>query len=299
MKPLNVLIILFLAVGTLLSCTSQKEETNVVEVKALDFKFEAPEEIPSGWTTFRFKNEGLQEHFLYTYRLPDDKTFEEFKKAVTIPFIEVWDKYLSGDINQQETAEMLGTEIESWYFTEVVPTGGVAITEPGETAQSTVKLDPGTYVLECYVKMPDGRWHTEMGMVQPITVSEDSTGAKPPEANYEMTLTNYQISTSGNLKQGTNTVAVQVKDTPEGFMKHDINLFRMDDTTTVDDIVKWMNWMELDQFTAPAPAYSLGGVEHMAAGKTGYMTVDLEPGNYAWVSEGYGHQGMVKTFTIK
>ncbi len=301
MKILKSLTVLFLAAAVFGSCTSKKEadDANVVEITAVDFKFQAPDSIKSGWNTIEFKNEGQQEHFVYTYRLPEDKSFEEFKQAVTIPFIEVWDKYLAGEINQEETAQMLGAEIEPWYFTEVTPTGGVAITEPGATAQSTLNFEPGLYVMECYVKMPDGRWHTEMGMVQPFTVTEDSTGADAPSANYEMTLSNYQIDTGGSLKKGTNTIAVHVKDTPEGFMKHDINLFRLNDTTTVDGILQWMNWMEKDQFTAPAPGYSLGGVEHLDAGMTGYMTVELTPGNYAWVSEGYGHRGMVKEFTIE
>jgi len=43
----------------------------------------------------------------------------------------------------------------------------------------------------------------------------------------------------------------------------------------------------------------LGGIEPMAAGRTGYVTVNFRPGNYAWVSEGYGNKGMVETFTIE
>lgn len=59
-----------------------------------------------------------------------------------------------------------------------------------------------------------------------------------------------------------------------------------------------MDWMDLEQFRAPAPGIALGGVEHLTAGETAYMTVDLEPGRYAWVSEGYGSRGMVQEFTI-
>lgn len=300
MRSFAQVICMVIILGIFLSCTSKKETPkNIVEVTTLDFKFEAPDTIKSGWNTFRLKNEGKQEHFMYTYKLPSGITLAEYEQGVAAPFEEVWKKYQSGEINQQETIEMLGQEVAGWFFTEVIPSGGVALTEPGATAQSTIKLDPGKYIMECYVKMPDGTWHTSMGMYKMFTVSEDSTGMKAPTANYEMSLTNYDISTTGGLKQGTNTIAVHAKDTLEGFMIHDINLFRLDDTTSVDDLVEWMNWMELDQFMAPGPAYSLGGVEHMAAGMTGYMTVELEPGNYAWVSEMYGSRGMTKTFTIE
>jgi hypothetical protein len=37
----------------------------------------------------------------------------------------------------------------------------------------------------------------------------------------------------------------------------------------------------------------------MAAGKTAYMTVELVPGRYAWVSEAYGSRGMVREFTVE
>ena len=284
----------------LFSCTSNTgKATNEIEVTALDFKFEAPDTVKSGWSTFRLKNEGKQEHFMYTYKIPSDITFSEYEEGVPLAFEKTWDKYTTGEINKQETVKMLGEEIASWFFTDVVPSGGVGLTEPGETAQSTIMLDPGKYIMECYVKMPDGTWHTAMGMYKMFTVTEDSTGMEAPTANYELSLTNYDISTSGSMKQGTNTIAVHARDTPDGFMMHDINLFRLNDTTLVNDLVEWMDWMELDQFTAPAPAYSLGGIEHMAEGMTGYMTVDLQPGNYVWISEMYGSRGMTKTFTVE
>ena len=39
-------------------------EDGVVEVIARDFVFEAPSELPPGWTTFRLVNQGTQEHFM-------------------------------------------------------------------------------------------------------------------------------------------------------------------------------------------------------------------------------------------
>lgn len=303
MRVCNICIVM----GLLISCTS-KNDTNqnripndpgLVEVSALDFKFEAPDSIPSGWTTFRFKNKGTQEHFFYTYRLPDNKTYEEFLKEAMGPFGSVWNEYASGKIDRTEAENKMGAEIPGWFFTELTPSGGPALTEAGETAQTTVKMIPGTYVVECYVKAPDGSWHTELGMQQKLTVTKDSTGTVPPTADAELTLSNYRIATNGTLTTGQQTIAVHIKENPEGFMLHDINLFRLNDSTEVTQIVDWMDWMDLEQFRAPAPAYSLGGVEHLAAGMTGYITVDLQPGNYAWISEGYGSRGMVQTFTVQ
>jgi hypothetical protein len=65
----------------------------------------------------------------------------------------------------------------------------------------------------------------------------------------------------------------------------------------VDDVVAWMDW--LDALTAPAPIEFMGGAEDMPAGNTAYITVDLTPGRYAWVSESYGSRGMAKQFTVE
>jgi hypothetical protein len=276
---------------------SAAEETHVVEVTARDFAFEAPEEIPSGWSTIRMTNAGAQEHFMYLYRLPGDMTFERYRREVLVPFDTVWNHYAAGDLDRSQTEAALGAALPEWFF-DITPSGGPALTEPGTTSQVTVRLDPGTYVMECYVKTPDGRWHTALGMARRLVVTNDSTGAAPPEADAELTLSNYEITTSGELGAGEHTVAVHVEENPDGFMMHDINLIRLDGATGLDQVVAWMDWMDLEGFRAPAPGHSLGGVEHLAAGRTGYMTVDLGPGEYAWVSEGYGARGMVRRFTV-
>lgn len=271
----------------------------VVEVTARDFAFEAPDEIPSGWTTVRMRNAGAQEHFLYLYRLPDEVSFERYRQEVLVAFDSVWNEYAAGNLDRSGAEAGLGAALPGWFFTQLTPSGGPALTEPGATSQATVRLDPGTYVMECYVKTPDGRWHTMLGMARRLVVTADSTGAAPPEADAELTLSNYEITTSGELTAGEHTIAVHVEENPEGFMMHDVNLIRLDEDASVDEVVAWMDWLDLDQFRAPAPGYSLGGVEHMVAGRTGYMTVELTPGDYVWVSEGYGAKGMVREFGVR
>ncbi len=278
---------------------SADAETGVVEVTAKDFEFEMPGEIPSGWTTMRFVNEGEQEHFFLLWRLPEGKSFADYRSQVAGTFLRVWSRYDSGDLTREETLEALGEELPGWFFTEAVPSGGAALTEGGRTSRVTLELEPGTYAVECYVKTPQGTWHTDRGMLRSLTVTGDATGTAPPEADAELVLSNYAIATEGRLAAGARTVAVRVTDTPDGFMAHDVNLFRLEEGTTVEEIVAWMDWMDLDGFRSPAPGQSLGGVESMEAGSTGYMTVELEPGRYAWVSEGYGARGMVSEFTVE
>lgn len=270
-----------------------------VHITATDFEFDAPEAIPSGWTTIRFENAGEQEHFVYLYRLPDDVTYTEFRTEAMGPFARVWNRYASGELSRSEAGEALGSEMPGWFFTGVTAAGGAALTEPGETSRTTVRLEPGTYVMECYVKTPKGTWHTERGMQTELTVTAESNGAAPPEADVEVTLSNYAVAAPDSVEAGERTFAVRVEESPEGFNAHDLNLFRLEGATSVDSVVAWMDWMDLDQFRAPAPGYSLGGVDQLAAGRTGYATVELTPGRYAWVSEGYGARGVVHEFTVE
>lgn len=281
--------------------TSQTDDggTEVVEITAKDFEFEAPEAIPSGWTTFRFENASdKEEHLFLLYWLPENKTFADFRSQAYEPFVDVWNRYDGGQLTREQAAEALGEAMPAWYFEKAEVSGGAALTEAGRTSQVTLHLEPGTYAMDCYVKTPEGTFHHQRGMMRELTVTEDSTGAPPPEADVELTLSNYEIAMSGELTAGNRTVAVHVTETPEGFVHHDINLFRLDGETTTEEIVAWMDWMDLDQFRAPAPGTSMGGVDDLPAGTTAYMTVDLKPGQYAWVSQGFADRGMVYEFTV-
>ncbi|MFW6192219.1 MAG: hypothetical protein ACOC83_01930 [Gemmatimonadota bacterium] len=274
-------------------------EDGTLTVVAEDFGFDAPREVPSGWTSIRLQNVGEQNHFVYVYRLPDDVDFSQYRQEVVQVFSRVWNRYSSGRLDREGTLAALGEQLPEWFVTEVVPSGGVALLDPGATATSTVRLEPGTYALECYVKTPDGTWHTDRGMVRELRVTGEESGLEPPEPDATVTLSNYEIRIEGELTVGEQTVEVRAADTPEGLMKHDLNLVRLDDSTTVEQVVEWMDWMDLDRFRSPAPGENLGGVEHLAEGRTGYMAADLDPGRYLLLSEEYASRGMVEELTIE
>lgn len=277
---------------------------HVVDVVARDFAFDLADSLPSGWTTFHMTNTVQEEHFMYLYRLPEDRTFEQLQNEALAPFGAVWYAYVSGEIGRTEADLRLLTEVPAWFFEDVASVGGPALTEPGERARVTVRLDPGTYVAECYVKRADGTWHTELGMQRTLTVTDTFRETSPPEADLRMTLSSYAIDVAGDVPAGSSVIEVRAGDRPDGFMPHDVNLFRLDDASTteggsvVEEIVRWMDWMEPDGFRTPAPGHSMGGMEHLTPGEVGYIHLDLEPGSYAWVSEGYGDRGMVRAFTV-
>jgi len=61
-----------------------------------------------------------------------------------------------------------------------------------------------------------------------------------------------------------------------------------------------MDWTQPGGLQTPAPAVFLGGLQEMPAGSTGYLTVTLEPGRYAWIAEipGTDANGFLKEFSV-
>jgi hypothetical protein len=271
--------------------------SHTVDVIARDFLFEVPEQIPSGWTTFRFENAGAQEHFMALTRMPEGLTVDDYKNDVVVgAFGAAMGPYAAGEVDLPSALETLGGLLPEW-FGQLVNTGGPGLVSPGGVAITTVELDPGYYVLECYVKTPDGRFHVDLGMLTGMVVTDAPSGATAPDSDFDVTLANYVIDAPDVVGAGKHTVRVRFLEDPEGLLKHDVHLIRLADDVTIADVVPWMDWV--DGMISPAPAEFIGGAEQMPAGGVQYMTLDLEPGSYAWISEAYSPQGMVKGFVVE
>ena len=69
------------------------------------------------------------------------------------------------------------------------------------------------------------------------------------------------------------------------FVGNDVHLIRVDDADSVAETNAWMDWRTKDGLEDPAPAAFLGGINDLPAGTHGYFTVQLEPGDYAFIAE--------------
>jgi len=266
-----------------------------VEVVADDYSFLAPDTIPSGWTTFRMVNQGNEPHFFLLNRLPEGKTFEDYGREVAAPFDSVWNALASGAVDKAEAGAMLGRLLPAWYA-GVEAMGGVGLLAAGRTAQATARLEPGSYVMECYVKTAEGSFHAMLGMVTPITVSTEVSDQEAPAPDLRVTLTNAELAVEGEPSAGEQTVAVHFEEHPEVGLGNDVHLVRLDGTS-IEEIVPWMDWMNVDGLRAPAPALFLGGTQEMPVGETAYFQATLEPGRYAWISETAAER-LVQEFSI-
>lgn len=276
----------------------------VVDVVARGLTFEAPDSISAGWTTFRLTNESAMTHFALVERLPEGIGIEEQQQDVAPVFQAGMDLLAAGE--PDGAMEAFG-ELPAW-FGDVVFLGGPGLLAPGRSATATVYLEPGTYLIECYVKT-NGVFHSynpdpaAYGMVHELVVAGPPAETTAPEATLELTVSSERgIEMTGAPVPGEHVVAVRFEDQTvyANFVGHDVHVARLADSTDVEQLAAWMDWTRPTGLETPAPVEFLGGTNEVPAGMTAYFTVRLEPGRYAWVSEvpDPAAKGMLRVFTV-
>lgn len=277
---------------------SAEQNNTVVNIMAEDYSFQAPDEIPSGWTNIQYTNEGEESHFLFIARLPDGRTFDEYASDVLIPFNNIWYSLRDDGLAQEKAVEKLGTDLPEWFWS-VEFMGGAGIIPSGHATNVTVNLKPGTYVIECYMKTEDGELHNMEGMMRELTVIDTPSEATAPEADIDITLSNFEMAIDGNLSPGTHTVSVHVAEQPEEGFGHNVHVAKVDADADVNEVMRWMNFMEVDGLRTPSPYSFAGGIHIMPEGETGYFSLDLEPGRYLFISEYTAHLGVLQDITVE
>lgn len=264
-------------------------QAGVLTLRAVGLRFEGPGETQAGWTTIRFENVSDMAHFAVIERLPEGVTIEDQVRDVAPPFQEGMDMLIAGDA---EAAGAAFAQLPDW-FGNVVFLGGPGLLSGGGTAQASVYLEPGRYTIECYVKT-NGVFHSynpvpgERGMVHELIVGEAAGDAQEPSSNATLAISSEGFElTDGALQAGVNTIRAEFVDQSvyTNFVGHDAHIVRLDADTDLDALTGWMDWTAANGLETPAPAVFVGGINEMPAGTHGYFTVDLEPGDYAFIAE--------------
>lgn len=304
-------ILTMLALVAITSCNEKKESSelesivekkdNYVEVITNVMDFETVDEIKSGWTTFHYLNKSQDPHFFILEKMPDTLGLYTYKKDLFPPFISAFEHFEKGEI---EEGMKEFEQIPQWFF-EVELSGGVGLTSKNTTSKTTIFLDPGTYIMECYVRMPNGLGHVFMGMIKQLVVTDESNGYSPPEADLNINISSENgILFNDSIKAGNYTLAASFEDQKqyEHLMGHDVNLVKIENERVIPELDNWLNIAEFTAFRTPEPegVLFLGGVEDLPAGKTGYMEVTLEKGDYLLISEipNAVERNMIKRFTV-
>jgi hypothetical protein len=310
-KSIGILIFFLSAFLFIQSCKSDKKSTqvetvaeakdNVIEIITENMDFQMPDTIPSGWNTFRYKNQSPQTHFFLVDKYPEGKTSEDAENLVAPVFDSAMKLIMEGK-TEEGYAEF--AKLPEW-FSEVLFLGGSGLLSPDQVGETTINLKPGKYIIECYVKMSNGVFHTSMGMTKDIVVKPVDSGNKELIADIAINISSTDgIVFNDSINSGKHTFSVFYKDqiVHENFVGHDINLARLDENANLQELENWMNWADPKGLIEPAPKgiTFMGGVNDMPEGNIGFFTANLKPGKYVLISEVPNALGknMLKTFVV-
>lgn len=311
-RKLLILVVCFFIIGCddsqTVSTTTEdaisSSKENVLSLDIVGWSFVGPNEIGSGWTTIRITNESGMTHHGLVYRLPDGITAEMVSDQVVKPIQESLTANIAGDL--EKAAEIMKT-IPAWIG-DLVYMGGPGMMSSGVVGEATMYLEPGNYVVECYVKT-NGVQHNynpvpgAHGMVLPLTVKAEPGGMSEPDANVTLEISNsgYLIA-DGQFVAGQNEVRVRFVEQKlyNNFVGHDAHFFRINSDTDVEASARWVDFFPIDGQQTPAPAHFVGGIHDMPEGSTGYFKLTLEVGQYGVVAEvpNAREVGLFTTFTV-
>lgn len=243
-----------------------------VTIGASEYAFDAPATLQAGLTHFNLVNSGVEDHQALFIRLNDGVTLDDLASAP------------------------IETEAD------VAPYGTLAggpIALAGGEFDTTLDLEPGSYVLICTVETPDGVAHADLGMVTTLDVTEPPADPQPtPETDVTVTLSDFAFDAPDTLPAGETTFDV----VNAGQQIHEMGVIKLDDGATIDDMMA-----AFEAESEEGPFAPVGALYGLSGGQEGWTTIDLTAGTYALVcfvtdpESGMPHValGMVDSFTVE
>jgi len=262
--------------GTVRRADAERLPGRVVDVSAGEFFLRSPDSIPAGLTTFRLsqvgdiltnpekvmrENLGLATpdndptrafHMLWIVRLEPGRTVDEWYQA-----------------NARNERTPWAAEL-----------GGPASADPPRTSNVTLVLEPGSYVLVCYVgsaREDKNRNHLLKGMFRPLTVvpSRAPVASLPvPDVTARITGEG-AIQLSRPIRAGRQVIRI-VNETAKS---HAFITIRVKEGRSVSETIVWKK-----QDGTSHPFVSRGGLSDIPPGATRTITGLFEPGAYVFLT---------------
>lgn len=237
------------ALAALLSLPPTVETANVVTVSARDFAFTAPSTLPAGRTTFRLVNQGKEMHHLTVIRLQAGKTMADFLAAAKAP----------------------GAP-PAW----AIEVGGPGPAVPGHGSDATIDLEPGRYLLACFVPSPGSPMpHMMKGMLKEFVVTGAASKSAEPAADIDVVLGDYSFGFNRKLTAGRHTVRVR----NGGRQPHEMVIVKLPPGKKIGEVAAWVDGM----MQGPPPGMPMGGMSPLAPGHSSTFTIDMTPGTYGLI----------------
>jgi len=256
------------------SPVSDRLPGRVVDVAAGEFFFQSPDSIPAGLTTFRLRQIGLVHHrvlaggaaldsltvdrgdqtrgfhMLWLVRLDEGRTMSDFYRAMQDHTPTPWAKQL----------------------------GGPSFVMPPRTTNATLVLEPGRYVLACFVgsaREDRTRYHLLNGMFRELTVKP----SKAPTARVPAPDVIARVSAAGAVHFSTPLTAGRhvIRVENAGAKGYEFQIRRV---LPGRSMAEALAWRPRDLPTTPIPYESWGGLSDVPAGGALITTMTFEPGDY-------------------
>lgn len=214
--------------------------TNVVDVRAVEYGYEMPDQVTGGVVTFAFVNDGEQPHEFAFVRLEDGATVDDLVEA----------------FEREEEPD----------FAEDL--AGVPVLSAGLSTALTRELEPGAYAFFCFLPSPEGAPHLSLGMVQGFDVTGESGARRPePEAVIAVSDEGFDVP---QLEAGRRTIELR----NDGSIDHELALVSFEPGKGPDDVDAWAE----SGFVSEAPAIFPGGIQSIPPGASVVMEIELEAG---------------------
>ena len=248
---------LVLTGGALIGCTEERADVAQIAITTHDFSFEAPSSAPGGAVRITVDNQGTEPHQVELVRVRRGADQDGVAAAVL----------------RMDPAAL--NSLVTYH-------GGPNAVPPGEQRTTITELEPGRYVMLCFVAAPDGLLHVHKGMVGAIEITEpeaSGTTWSPPQAPLEVELDDYDFVVAGELTPGTHLIAVE----NVGSEPHELRITSggpAGGSSTISPGER--TWVELVvepgiyQFTCFVPSSERGAL-HSQLGMTTTLTVDEPP----------------------
>lgn len=249
---------------------------DILTLIARDHAFEGPTTFSAGRVTIRLENRGQDPHHVQLIKLTQGRTAEDFVAAVTADPTATpeWGKYA----------------------------GGPNAVMGDETAEATVDVDPGHYVLICQIPDRQGIPHLLRGMIKPLRVVEDSrkrTRQPNEPADSVIRTLDFRYNVQQPLRAGRQRIRVVNR----GAQPHEALLVHLNRDATLKDFVAFF------EPNAPGlpPGRPVGGMTGLEQDREGTFVVKLTPGHYGLIcffldpGSGMPHfaKGMVTEFDVE
>lgn len=244
----------------------------VASFVAIDHGFQGPDTLRAGLTTLRLHNRGREPHQLQLLKLTEGKSPGDLAASLRGPHAQVphWAKHMGGP-------------------------NGVG---SGETAEATVYLEPGTYVIICAIPTKEQQLHAAVGMQKTLQVIGGGSPGQDFIGNVHMAMFDFEFVVVQNMRRGEQTFYVVNR----GNQTHQVSLVQLDSGASPEDMLA-----AFGKPPAPLPGKLLGGMAGLEPGGRGMFTASLAPGRYAMMClfpnptshDNHAAKGMVMNFTVE